>query len=194
MSDVIILNGSPRANGNTEILCRECADEIEKSGLKPEIISFRGKEFRSCIACGSCKKKIGSCSVDDGLNEIIEKIKDAKGLIVASPVYFGTARGELMSVIQRIAMVSYGGDRFLSKMVGGPIAVGRRGGHTSTIQELLMFYFINDMIVAGSDYWNIAFGKQAGEVAEDEEGLLTVRKFGVNVAEIIKAMNPDIGE
>jgi multimeric flavodoxin WrbA len=190
MKRVIILNASPRAHGNTEILCRTCAEALEKNGCEAEIISFRGKSFKSCIACGTCKKKKGQCAIDDdGLNEIIDKIKDAKGLIVASPVYFGTARGDLMSAVQRISMVSYGGDRFLSGMVGGPIAVGRRGGQTATIQELLMFYFINDMIVAGSDYWNMAFGAAPGEVEEDSEGLAVVGKFGANVANIINKMN-----
>ena len=94
-----------------------------------------------------------------------------------------------MSAIQRISMVSYGGDRFLSKMVGGPIAVGRRGGQTAALQELLMFYFINDMIVVGSDYWNMAFGREKGEVADDEEGVRTVRKFGENIALVIKSLN-----
>ncbi|MDD3407844.1 MAG: flavodoxin family protein [Methanomicrobium sp.] len=190
MADVIILNASPREKGNTDFLCTECADAIESSGLTAEIISFRGKNIKSCIACGSCKKNKGVCAIDDdGLNEIIDLIKEAKGLIVASPVYFGTARGDLMSAIQRISMVSYGGDRFLSKMVGGPVAVGRRGGHTATIQELLMFYFINDMIVAGSDYWNIAFGKEKGEAENDAEGIRTIRKFGENVSLIIKSLN-----
>ncbi|WP_421908943.1 flavodoxin family protein [Methanolacinia petrolearia] len=190
MKKVIILNASPRANGNTDILCRTCAEAIEKNGCEAEIVSFRGKSFKSCIACNTCKEKKGECAIkDDGLNEIIDKIKDAKGLIVASPVYFGTARGDMMSAIQRISMVSYGGDRFLSGMVGGPIAVARRGGHTATIQELLMFYFINDMIVAGSDYWNMAFGKAPGEVEEDSEGLVVISKFGANVANIINKMN-----
>lgn len=190
MRKVIILNASPRAGGNTEILCRRCAESIEENGCEAEIISFRGKSFKSCIACNTCKEKKGECAIkDDGLNEIIEKIKGADGLIVASPVYFGTARGDLMSAIQRISMVSYGGDRFLSGMVGGPIAVARRGGHTATIQELLMFYFINDMIVAGSDYWNMAFGKAPGEVEEDSEGLAVVGKFGANVAKIINKIN-----
>ncbi|MBP2133454.1 multimeric flavodoxin WrbA [Methanomicrobium sp. W14] len=188
MADVIILNASPRENGNTKILCTECADAIESAGFTTEIISFRGKAFTSCIACGSCKKT-GKCAIDDGLNDVIDEIKDAQGLIVAAPVYFGTARGDIMSAIQRISMVSYAGERFLSKMVGGPIAVGRRGGQTATIQELLMFYFINDMIVAGSDYWNIAFGGDTGAVAEDKEGIDTVRKFGSNVAFILKSLN-----
>lgn len=191
MSKVIILNGSPRVGGNTEILCSTCAEEIEKNGCEAEIISFRGRSFKSCNACNICKEKIGECAIDDdGLNEIIDKIKDADGLIVASPVYFGTARGDMMSAIQRISMVSYGGERFLSGMVGGPIAVGRRGGHTATIQELLMFYFINDMVVAGSDYWNIAYGKLPGEVEEDKEGIKVIAKFGGNVAKIINKLNP----
>ena len=137
MKKVIIL-ASPRANGNTDILCRTCAEAIEKNGCEAEIVSFRGKSFKSCIACNTCKEKKGECAIkDDGLNEIIDKIKDAKGLIVASPVYFGTARGDMMSAIQRISMVSYGGDRFLSGMVGGPIAVARRGGHTGAPHVLL---------------------------------------------------------
>lgn len=189
MKRVVILNGSPRAGGNTEILCKECADAIEENGCIAEIISFRGKKFTSCIACGKCKECIGECAIDDGLNEIIDRIKGADGLIVASPVYFGTARGDMMSAIQRIAMVSYGGDRFLSGMVGGPIVVARRGGQTATIQELLMFYFINDMIVAGSDYWNMAFGKLPGDVKSDTEGLETVIKFGANVARLVNRLN-----
>ncbi len=119
--------------------------------------------------------------MDDGVNEMIEEIRSADGLVLASPVYFGTARGDLMAAIQRIGMVSRGNDQFLSRMVGGPIAVARRGGHTATIQELLMFYLINDMIVCGSTYWNMAFGKEAGEVQSDTEGLDTIRRFGENV-------------
>ncbi|MBR6011918.1 MAG: flavodoxin family protein [Methanomicrobium sp.] len=188
MSDVIILNASPRKNGNTEILCKECADALESNGIRTEIISFTGCEFTSCKACGYCGKH-GKCAIDDGLNDIIDKIREASGLVVASPVYFGTARGDLMSAIQRISMVSYGGDRFLSKMVGGPIVVGRRGGQTAALQELLMFYFINDMVVVGSDYWNIAFGRDKGEVSDDAEGIRTVRKFGENMALIIKSLN-----
>ncbi len=106
-------------------------------------------EIRSYIACGKCSE-IYECALNDGVNEIIEKIKGSGGFIVGSPVYFGTARGDLMSALQRIGMVSRSSGNFLSWEVGGPIAVARRGGHTATLQEMLMFFFINDMIVPGS--------------------------------------------
>lgn len=185
MEKVIFISASPRRGGNTEQLLAECADIIEENGLKTETIYLRGKKIESCRACGRCAK-IQRCHIEDDLNEIIDKIRESNGLIVGTPVYFGTARGDLMSALQRIGYVSMNSDRFLSWMVGGPIAVARRGGHTSTLQELLMFYLINDMIVPGSTYWNMVFGRDKGEVMEDEEGIRTIRRFGENVATLIK--------
>lgn len=184
MKKVILLSGSPRKNGNTARLLLEAARVIEAEGVETETVSLSGMQVRSCIACGKCEK-LGECAQDDGLNDIIARLKEARGFIVGSPVYFGTARGDLMSALQRIGMVSKAGNGFLSRMVGGPIAVARRGGHTATIQELLMFYLINDMIVAGSTYWNMVFGRMPGEAMEDEEGVKTVRRFAENVAWLI---------
>jgi multimeric flavodoxin WrbA len=180
MTRIVLINASPRAGGNTEQALRECSSAIEGEGVETETISLRGKQIASCIACYSCQKT-GRCAIDDGLNEIIDMIRAADGLVVATPVYFGSARGDLMSALQRIGMVSRGTDQFLSRKVGGPIAVARRGGHTATIQELLMFYLINDMIVCGSTYWNMLFGGAPGEVQNDSEGLGTIRRFGENV-------------
>lgn len=188
MQKVIMLSASPRPSGNTYQVLEECAKVIEDEGLEVEIIPFVGKNIRSCIACGRCAV-IGECSQKDELNDIIAKIREADGFIVGSPVYFGTARGDVMSALQRIGMVSMASDNFLSWKVGGPIAVARRGGHTSTIQEMLMFFFINDMIVPGSTYWNMVFGHKQGQVQEDDEGMETVRKFGYNVATLIKKIN-----
>ncbi|HIJ06130.1 MAG: NADPH-dependent FMN reductase [Methanomicrobiales archaeon 53_19] len=180
MARVVLINASPRTGGNTECALEECKKALHAEGIETEDISLRGRQITSCIACYTCTKT-GRCAIDDGVNEMIETIRSADGLIVGTPVYFGTARGELISALQRIGMVSRGNDQFLSRMVGGPIAVARRGGHTATIQELLMFYLINDMIVCGSTYWNIAFGKEKGEVQDDAEGMDTVRRFGENV-------------
>ena len=185
MSKVILLNASPRANSNTKIVLEECAREIEKEGVEAEIISLRGMKIQSCIACGKCAE-IGNCVLPDGLDEIIEKIRYADGFIPAAPVYFGTARGDIMAALQRIGKVSRGGDRFLDWMVGGPIAVARRGGVTLTLQEMLMFFAINNMIVAGSTYWNMVIAGPEGTALEDEEGIETIRLFGENVAKIIK--------
>lgn len=185
MSKVILLNASPRANSNTKIVLEECAKEIEKEGVETEIISLRGKKIQSCIACGKCSQT-GNCVLPDGLDEIIEKIRQADGFIPAAPVYFGTARGDIMAALQRIGKVSRGGDKFLDWMVGGPIAVARRGGVTLTLQEMSMFFTINNMIVAGSTYWNMVIAGAEGTALEDEEGIETIRLFGRNVANIIK--------
>jgi multimeric flavodoxin WrbA len=185
MEKVLFICASPRKNGNTSQVLSECADEIEKHGLETEIVYLRGMSIESCHACGKCAK-IHKCKLDDGLNEIIDKIKDSKGFIVGTPVYFGTARGDLMAALQRIGYVSMNNDRFLSWKVGGPIAVARRGGQTSTLQELLMFYLINDMIVPGSTYWNMVFGREKGEAMDDEEGIRTIKRFGENVSNLIK--------
>ena len=188
MSKVLILSASPRKESNTMQVLEECARTIEENGLETEIISLRQMKIRSCIACGKCVE-LHQCALKDGVNDIIEKIKESEGFIIGSPVYFGTARGDMMSALQRIGMVSMRSGNFLSWKVGGPIAVARRGGHTSTIQEMLMFFFINDMIVPGSTYWNMVFGHQPREAEEDTEGIQTIRKFGDNVAKLIKKIN-----
>lgn len=184
---VILLSGSPREGGNTEQILAACADVLEESGLKPEIVSLRGKMICSCNACGYCNNT-GCCAIDDGANEIFDKIKEAKGLIMGAPVYFGTARGDMMCFLQRLGMISSRNGRFLDGMVGGPIAVARRGGHTATIQEMLMFCFICGMIVPGSNYWNMVFGREKGECQEDEEGMGTARLFAANVTRVIRAL------
>ncbi len=184
MKKVILLSASPRKKGNTAQLIEECAKVIEADGVEAEILSLAGMKIGSCLACGKCVE-LGECARDDGLNEIIAKLREARGFVVGTPVYFGTARGELMSALQRIGMVSKGGDKFLSRMVGGPIAVARRGGQTATIQELLMFYLIND---PGSNYWNMVFGGEKGQIWEDQEGIETVRRFAENVAWLVNSL------
>ncbi|KUG18941.1 MAG: flavodoxin family protein [Methanomicrobiaceae archaeon] len=188
MKKVLLLCGSPRPEGNTAQVIRECAKVIADHGVEAETVSLAGTVIESCIACRTCAAN-GMCIIEDGLNEIIEKLRESDGFIVGSPVYFGTARGDVMAALQRIGMVSMASDNFLSRKVGGPIAVARRGGHTATIQEMLMFFLINDMIVPGSIYWNIVFGKEPGEAVRDEEGMRTVRRFAENVAFLVKRLD-----
>lgn len=191
LNKVILLSGSPRADGNTYQVLQESLKVIESKGVEAELISLAGKRIQSCIACDKCLE-LKKCVLNDGLNEIIEKIRNAQGFIIGSPVYYGTARGDLMSALQRIGKVSGSTDRFLSWKVGGPIAVARRGGHTASVQEMLMFYLMNDMIIPGSTYWNIVFGRQPGEVWQDEEGIRTIRRFSENVATLIKKIYPPV--
>ena len=177
MSRVILLSGSPNAEGNTMQILRECAKTIEANGVEAEVISLAGMQLHDAMDFQSG---------DDGLDAVIGKIKDADGLIVGGPVYWGTVRAQLMTALQRIAMASMQQGNFLSRMVGGPIAVARRGGSTAAIQEMLMFYLANDMIVPGSTYWNIVFGQTPGQALEDAEGMDTIRRFGENTAFLIK--------
>ena len=192
MLKTLLISGSPKPDGNTAQLMQECAKVIQAQGVETEMISFAGMSIESCNACGKCSET-GQCDLHDGLNEIIKKVRSAQGLIVGTPVYFGTARGDVMSALQRIGYVSMKSDKFLSGKVGGPIAVARRGGQTSTLQEMLMFFLINDMIVPGSTYWNMVFGRLPGEALKDQEGIDTIRHFAANVAKLIKKLNPQEG-
>jgi multimeric flavodoxin WrbA len=192
MAKVLLISGSPKADGNTAQLMDECARVIREQCVEAEVISFSEMKIESCTACGSCAES-RECSLQDGLNDIIKKLRESQGFIVGSPVYFGTARGDVMAALQRIGQVSKKSDQFLSGMVGGPVAVARRGGQTFTLQEMLMFFLINDMIVPGSTYWNMAFGRLPGEVWQDKEGVQTARHFALNVANLVKKLH-GVGE
>jgi multimeric flavodoxin WrbA len=190
MAKVVLISGSPKAEGNTAQVVNECARVIREQGVEAEVISFSEMKIESCTACGKCSES-KECSLQDGLNDIIRKLRASQGFIVGSPVYFGTARGDVMAALQRIGYVSKESDQFLAGMVGGAVAVARRGGHTFTLQEMLMFFLINDMIVPGSTYWNMVFGRFPGEVWQDKEGMETARHFALNVANLIKKFQGD---
>ena len=193
MPKIILISGSPKTDGNTVQLMQECVKAIHEYGVETEVISFAGMNIQSCGACGKCSET-GECDIQDGLNEVIAKIRGAQGLIVGTPVYFGTARGDVMAALQRIGYVSMRSNKFLSGMVGGPVAVARRGGQTSTLQEMLMFFLINDMIVPGSTYWNMVFGRLPGDIWKDEEGIATIRHFAANVAKLVRRLSAPEGE
>lgn len=181
MKKVILLSGSPNTEGNTMQILKECAKVIEQNGVEAEVVSLAGINLKDVMSSQD--------GYNDGFDKIIEKIKNARGLIVGTPVYWGTARAEVMMALQRISNASKQNGNFLSRMVGGPIAVARRGGVTSTIQEMMMFFLYNDMIVPGSTYWNIVFGQKPGEALKDAEGMKTVKRFAENVAFLINKIN-----
>ena len=178
MAKVILLSGSPNAEGNTVQVLRECAKTIEAAGIETEVISLSGMRLHDAMDFGS----------EDGFETVIAKIQEAEGLIVGGPVYWGMVRAQLMTALQRIAMASAQQGKFLSHKVGGPIALARRGGSTAAIQEMLMFYLSNDMIVPDSTYWNIVFGQVSGQALQDEEGIKKIQRFGANTAFLIKKM------
>ena len=180
----IAICGSPRANGNTEILLRRCLDGLATSDIDAEFIPLRDKTIKSCTACGSCKKTAdGTCVInDDDFHAVFDAIKAADIIVVGSPVYFGSATPPLMALLDRAGYVSGASGDLLSRKIGGPITVARRAGQNFTYAQLLYWYMINDMIVPGSSYWNIAIARDPGEVNNDEEGLETIDRFAENLA------------
>jgi multimeric flavodoxin WrbA len=182
---VLMINGSPRAKGNTAIALAEIAKQLEKNGVESEIVWIGNKPVRGCIACNNCKNKPGACIFDDDVcNEISAKMNDADALIVGSPVYWGQPNGAVLSVVQR--MFYSNGSAFAGKPAAS-VAVCRRGGATAVFQSLNMPFQMMNMPIVTSQYWNIVYGREAGQAALDTEGMQTMRTLANNMAALLKA-------
>jgi multimeric flavodoxin WrbA len=183
---VLGIVGSPRHGGNTEILIRETLQTISLDGIEVETVLLADKKINPCNACLLCKEKKNFCAIEDDLTPILEKIKMTDGLILGSPVYFGSATPNIKALIDRVGYVFRNGENFLERKVGAPLVVARRAGHNFTFAQLLYFFFIMGMIIPGSTYWSIAFGREKGSVLQDEEGISTARKLGENIAWLLR--------
>ena len=185
----LLINGSPHAHGNTMRALEEVASALKADGLETEIAHVGVKPVRGCIACRKCFE-LGRCVFsDDVANEILEKALAADALVLGSPVYYAQPNGALLAVMQR---VFYAANGRLRGKPGASVAVCRRGGASAAFQTLNMFFGILGMPVAGSQYWNIAYGAAPGEVASDAEGLQTMRLLGHNLAWMAKSLSKDI--
>jgi multimeric flavodoxin WrbA len=182
---VVGIVGSPRQGGNTETLTRIALEEIQKEGLETELISLAGKKIEPCDGCRSCSKT-GKCHIKDDFDSIFLKMKEADGIILATPVYYGAATPQITSLISRFYSTR---GKPLKNKVGGPIVVARRAGHNFTFAQLMFFFMISEMIVPGSSYWNVAFGRSKGDVLKDEEGINTIKNFGHNLAWLLKKIH-----
>ena len=182
---VVAIIGSPRQHGNTEILAEKALKAVSEEGIETEIIPLTGKDIRTCTACMACvKTKV--CSIQDDLMPIFQKMKDADGIILASPVYYGSCTALLKALMERTGYLSrFNGDAFKGK-VGGPLVVARRASQVFTVAEIDLWYHILGLTIPGSSYWNIAFGREIGEVSKDIEGLQTAYNFGKNLALVLK--------
>lgn len=180
----IAICGSPRTNGNTEMLLKRCLGKLEEHGIETEFVPLAGKNIKGCQACMACRESgDDTCAIKDDFGPIFEIIKTADIIVVGSPVYFGSAVPELMALLDRAGYISRpNGNKHFSRKIGGPIVVARRAGHNFTLSQLLHWFMINDMIVPGSSYWNVAFGREEGDVANDAEGLAAVDRFAENLA------------
>ncbi len=178
--------GSPRKNGNTEILTQHALKAIAEEGLDTELVRLAGLDIRPCDACMVCRKG-EPCPIDDDLLPIYSKMKEADAIILASPVYFGSATALIKALMERTGYMSYDTRPFVGK-VGGPLVVARRAGQNFTFAQLMYWFHILGFFMPGSTYWNIAFGRRPGDVSEDEEGLITARNFGKNIALLVKKL------
>ncbi len=186
--NAIAICGSPRTNGNTEFLLTRCLGALEAEGISGNLIRLSEKKVEPCKACAVCSKvKDKTCSIkNDDFHEVFMMMQAANIIIVGSPVYFGSATPQLMALLDRAGYVSRANGNLFSRKLGGPVVVARRAGQNFTYAQLCFWYTINDMIVAGSTYWNIAFGATKGHVEEDAEGLATVERFAQNLAWLAK--------
>ena len=188
---VVAFNGSARKDGNTSILIGYVFRELEKEGIETELIQLSGSRIHGCIACMKCfENKDRRCSVkDDIANHCIEKMLDADGIILGSPTYFANVSTEMKALIDRAGMVARANNDMLTRKVGAAVVAVRRAGSIHVFNSMNHFFFIGQMIVPGSSYWNLGMGRQKGEVENDEEGIQTMKNLGKNMAWLMKKLH-----
>jgi len=188
---VIAFNGSPRLNGNTFTLINSVFNVLNNEGIETELINITTKPIRGCKACNKCREyKNKKCVINnDLLNEYIDKMIEADGIILGSPVFFSNVTSEMKALIDRAGYVAKVNDDLFKRKVGASVISVRRAGATSVFSDINYFFLINQMIVPGSSYWNLGVGLDKGEVNNDTEGLQTMEKLGENMAWLLKKIN-----
>lgn len=182
---VIILNGSPKAQGNTATALHEAERMLHQQGIETEWIHVGHLHIQGCIACNKCWET-GICTFHDIVNELSEKIRHADGLLIGSPVYFASPNGTLLALLDRLFYSNLHAN--WSMKVGASVSIARRGGATATMDVLNKYFLKTNMPVVPSQYWSIAHGTSPGEVTQDEEGMQTMRQLGLNMAFLIKSI------
>jgi len=187
---VLGISGSPRPGGNTEFLIKLGLEVLSEEGIQTEFVSLAEQPVKPCLACGGCFRHDPPCCVQDdpAFDEIIEKVAAAQGVLIGSPVYFGSATPQTMALLDRVGYVNRANKSLLRRKVGAAIVVARRAGQNFTFAQLNYFFLISEMIVPGSTYWNIAVGREKGEVQSDAEGLDTIRNLAKNMAWLMKKL------
>ena len=181
---VVAFNGSARAGGNTSVLIETAFGPLREAGIECEQVALRGKKLHGCVACYKCyENRDNKCAgVADDMNGLIAKFDQADGIIIASPTYFADVYTEIKALIDRAGMVGRANPELTRRKVGAAIVAVRRGGAIHTFDTINHFFFISEMVVPGSTYWNVGIGREKGEVEGDEEGVRTMRTLGENMA------------
>ncbi len=188
---VIAFNGSPRKDGNTAMLINRVLEGLEKEGIKTEFFQLGGKQIRGCTACYKCfQNKDQRCSVkNDILNECLEKMIEADGIILGSPTYFCNVSTEIKALIDRAGLVAIANGHLFKRKIGAAVVAVRRAGAANVFDAINKLFFINQMIVPGSIYWNLGIGFDKEDVKGDDEGINTMKILGENMAWLLKKVN-----
>ena len=188
---VVAFNGSPRKEGNTASLIKHVLAELDKEGIETEIVQIGGKSVHGCTACSKCfENRDRRCVIDnDIVNECIEKMLEADGIILASPTYFADLTPELKALIDRAGFVAKANSEMFRYKVGTAVVAVRRAGSIHVFDSINHFFTISQMIIPGSSYWNMGIGRAEGDVEKDDEGIRTMRILGQNMAWLLKKLN-----
>ena len=187
---VLGIAGSLRPKSNTLHYVKTALTVLEGQGIQTELVSLQGKEIKPCTGCYDCVKQ-ARCTIEgDHFDEILAKMREAEGLILGSPVYLSSVVPQMMALLSRATFVAYWNNKFLSGKVGGPITVARRAGHNLAFSQLLLWFFMNGLIVPGSTYWNVGTAGTGGarDAEKDAEGLQTVTNFAQNMGNLMKKL------
>lgn len=185
---VVAFNGSPRQDGNTACLINHVFVALQAEGIETEMVQVGGNLIHGCTACYQCfERKNGRCVIEtDLVNDCIAKMRQADGIILASPTYFADVSSELKALIDRAGFVNLANDRFLKRKAGAAVVAVRRGGEIHAFDTINHLFLICEMIIPGSCYWNMGFGRDKGEVENDAEGLRTMKILGENLAWVLQ--------
>lgn len=185
---VLGISGSARKDGNTAILINKVFDELKKAEIETELMQLAGEIIEPCKACFACGGQNNCIHKKDSFREIFEKMKAADGIILGSPVYSANISANMQAILERAAVAADMNPGLFSRKAGAAVAVARRGGALQTIDTMNRFFLNHEMFIAGSTYWNIAYGQMPGDVEQDSEGLETMASLGRNMAYLLKAL------
>jgi len=187
---VLGINGSPRKQGNTADMIRTVFEELETEGIATEFYQLGARILRGCTGCRTCfERRDETCRYgDDGMNEVIAKMKAADGILIGSPTYFADLTAEVKALIDRAGYVGLSNGGMWRRKVGAAVVAVRRAGAVHVFDSINHFFFINQMIVPGSSYWNLGVARDPGEFSQDQEGVATMRNLGRNMAWLLKKL------
>jgi multimeric flavodoxin WrbA len=190
MQKVVAFNASPRKDGNTSLMIKEVFKVLNQNNIETELVHISNKPVHGCTACGKCREiKDGKCHIkNDLLNLCIEKMVEADGIILGSPVYFADVTTEMKALIDVAGYVTRGNGNLLARKVGAGLVVQRRAGDLHALASMNNFFLISQMVVPGSSYWNIGFGKNPGDVLNDAEGMGVMQKLGENMSWLLQKL------